>query len=87
MSTKDDGGLDDSMDDWRAAAYGKAELVITVGEIMDCKDSYGDMYIQGKIVIENIKDQISKKRKRIYKSNRSYPTMVKINCYSILKNI
>ena len=38
MSTKDDGGLDDSMDDWRAAAYGKAELIITVGEIMDCKD-------------------------------------------------
>ena len=45
MSSKDDGDLNDSMDDWRAAGWGDAELVITIVEIMDTPQSYGDIYV------------------------------------------
>ena len=69
MSTKDD-GLSDSADDWRAAGWGTAELVITVGEIMDAKDSYGDMIVQGKVVVEGERDQVCRSR-RVSASNNA----------------
>ena len=59
MASKDD--LSDSMDDWRAAGWGKAELIITIVEVMDAKQSYGDMFVSGKVVLgQGEREKISK---------------------------
>ena len=62
MASKDD--LSDSMDDWRAAGWGKAELIITIVEVMDAKQSYGDMFVSGKVVLgQGEREKISKTKR------------------------
>jgi hypothetical protein len=64
MSSKDDGDLNDSMDDWRAAGWGDAELVITIVEIMDTPQSYGDIYVSGKVVLgQGEREKVSKTKR------------------------